>query len=413
MKIIIITQYFWPENFRINDLAVHLVERGHEVIVLTGMPNYPEGRFFPGYGFFKKLRQEYNGVKVFRVPLFPRGSGRGMRLALNYASFALCASFFTPFLYKEKYDLIFVFEPSPITVGLPAIALKKIISAPIMLWVQDLWPESLSATDAVKSQTILNLVSRLVRLIYQGCDKILVTSRAYVTSIEKLGIDSSRISYFPQSVESIYQPLVLELDAPERVIMPEGFRVVFAGNIGAAQDFGTILDAADILKDYTNIHWIIIGDGRLRAWVEAQIQKRKLAKTVHLLGRYPVELMPRFFSLADVLMVTLKRAPIFALTVPGKIQSYMACGKPIIAALDGEGARMIEESGSGIVCPTENSDLLAKAVFKMYQMPAVQRENMGKQGRDYYEANFDQNMLIDRLERWAQELCKKVSYTDI
>jgi colanic acid biosynthesis glycosyl transferase WcaI len=406
MKIIIVTQYFWPENFRINDLAVNLVQRGHEVTVFTGVPNYPEGRFYPNYGLFRNLRQDYNGVKVIRVPILSRGSGTGIRLALNYMSFALCASFFAPFLCKRKYDLIFVFEPSPITVGLPALVLKKIISSPIMFWVQDLWPESLSATGAVQSRTILNLVSRLVKLIYRRCDKILVTSRAYVSSIEKYGIESARILYFPQYVESIYQPLVLASDASERAIMPEGFRVVFAGNIGAAQDFGTILDAAGILKEYTDIQWIIIGDGRMRTWVVEQVQQRKLMKTVHLLGRYPVESMPRFFSLADVLMVTLKRAPIFSLTIPGKVQSYMACGKPIIAALDGEGARLIEESGSGIVCPTENPDFLAKAVLGMYRMPAVQREEMGKHARDYYTENFEQNMLLNRFEEWAQELCK-------
>ena len=404
MKIIIVTQYFWPENFRINDLAVNLVQRGHEVTVLTGIPNYPEGRFYPNYGFFRNVRQDYNGVKIIRVPLLSRGSGTGIRLALNYVSFALCATFFAPFLCKWKYDLIFVFEPSPITVGLPALVLKKITAAPIMFWVQDLWPESLSATGAVQSRTIINLVSRIVKLIYQGCDKILVTSRAYVTSIEKYGIESARILYFPQYVEPIYKPLVLAYDASERAIMPVGFRVVFAGNIGAAQDFGSILDAADILKAFTDIQWIIIGDGRMRTWVVEQVQQRKLTKTVHLLGRYPVESMPRFFSLADVLMVSLKRAPIFSLTVPGKVQSYMACGKPIIAALDGEGARMIEESGAGIVCPTENPDMLAKAVMRMYGMPEVQREEMGKHARDYYTANFEQNMLLNKFEEWAQEL---------
>jgi glycosyltransferase involved in cell wall biosynthesis len=182
--------------------------------------------------------------------------------------------------------------------------------------------------------------------------------------------------------------------------MPKVF-IVFAGNIGAAQDFGTILDAADILKDYPDIQWIIIGDGRMRTWVEQQVQIRKLTKTVHLLGRYPVESMPSFFA-CRCLMVTLKRA-IFALTVPGKVQSYMACGKPIIASLDGEGARMIEESGSGIVCPTENPGILAKAVLKMYQMPAVQRE-IWVNCRDYYEANFEQNMLLDRFEKWAKTM---------
>lgn len=407
MNVLIVTQYFWPENFRINDLAIGLLERGHNVTVLTGIPNYPDGKFFEGYKFFNKSVENYLGVKVLRVPLVPRGKGGGLRLALNYISFAFCASLLGPFYCREKFDLIFVFEPSPITVGLPALVLKKLRSIPIMFWVQDLWPESLSATGAVRSEKIITIVTWLARMIYKGCDKILVTSRAYLGKIERLGVSSDSLCYFPQSAEELYQPLVMESNAPEHGLMPTGFRVIFAGNIGAAQDFGTILDAAERLKDYSEIHWVIIGDGRMRTWVEQQVKERGLSRSFHLLGRYPLESMPHFFALADVMLVTLKREPIFALTLPGKIQSYLACGKPVIAALDGEGGHLIEESKAGLSCPAEDSHALAEAILRMYKMPKSELENMGKHGREFYLANFERNMLIDRLQSWMQELLKR------
>ena len=187
---------------------------------------------------------------------------------------------------------------------------------------------------------------------------------------------------------------------------------MFAGNLGVAQDFGTILDAAEQLKDYPDIHWVIIGDGRRRAWVEQEVLNRGLQDVVHLLGRHPMETMPRFFSLADALLVTLKKEPIFALTIPSKVQSYLACAKPIIAGLDGEGARVVEESGSGFTCPAENPEALAETVLKMYRMPASEREAMGRRGRVYFDKEFERNMLLDRMEGWMKELVAQKSVTN-
>lgn len=406
MKVLIVSQYFWPENFRINDLAAGLVERGHAVTVLTGIPNYPGGKFFSGYSWCKKTREKYQGVRILRVPLLPRGNGSGVKLALNYLSFAFSACFLAPFLCRGKFDLIFVFEPSPITVGLPAILLKKIKSLPILFWVQDLWPESLSATGAVRSPCILSLIERLTRIIYQRCDRILVTSRAYLPSIQGFGVDPGKLLFFPQSVEELYQPVTVEAGAVEDLLMPKGFRVLFAGNIGAAQSFATILAAAEKLIACPDIQWIIIGDGRMRAWVEEEIQRRSLTGAVHLLGRHPVESMPSFFALADGLLVTLKKEPLFALTIPGKVQSYLACGKPIIAALDGEGSSLVRDAHAGLTCPAEDADALADIVLAMYRMPQTQREEMGQSGLRYYKANFDRDMLISQLESWMLEVVK-------
>jgi glycosyltransferase involved in cell wall biosynthesis len=399
LRVLIVTQYFWPENFRINDLAEGLRDKGHEVAVLTGKPNYPSGRFFAGYGFFKRSKDSYNGIPVTRVPMVPRGAGTALRLTVNYISFAFFASLLAPFRYREKPDAILVYEPSPITVGLPALVLKKIRGAPIFFWVQDLWPESLSATGMVRSAWVLRQVERLVRFIYKHCDRILVQSRAFVGPMTRLGVEVDRIEYFPNSAEELYQPMVAPDGAPKGVNLPNGFRVMFAGNIGAAQDFETILGAAEKLKSYPDIRWIVLGDGRMAAWVKEEINRRGLSEIVYLLGRYPVETMPRFFALSDALLVTLRKDPIFALTIPSKVQSYLACGRPIVAALNGEGARVIDEAGAGLSVPAEDAEQLAGAVLKLYIMPKAEREAMGAKGRVYYLENFERNLLIDRLDK--------------
>jgi colanic acid biosynthesis glycosyl transferase WcaI len=404
LNVLIVTQYFWPEDFRINDFALSLAKCGHSVTVLTGKPNYPQGSFFSGYGWFRRSREDFNGVDVLRVPLIPRGNGGGLRLSLNYLSFALCAIFLAPFVCKGKFDLILVYQPSPITVGLPAIFLKSIKRCPIMFWVQDLWPESLSATGAINSKLILTMIGRMVRFIYSRCDCILVQSQAFRAPIADIGIAIERIIYFPNSAEDLYQPMTLGPTAPEPAGIPKGFRVMFAGNIGAAQDFETILQAAELLKHNSQIQWIILGEGRLFPWLKDQVVKRELESQIHLMGRHPVESMPTFFALADAMLVTLRDDPIFSLTIPAKIQSYLACGKPIIAGLNGEGARIVEESGGGITSPAQNPVRLAEAVLAMSKMALQHRLDMGVRGRRYFEENFERGVLISQFEQHMDRL---------
>ena len=403
MKVLIVTQYFWPEDFRINDLALGLKQRGWEVTVLTGKPNYPRGSFFEGYGFLKRSRDSYEGIPIIRIPLLPRGGGGAVRLVANYLSFALLASILGPLYCRGKFDAIFVYEPSPITVAIPAMVLKRLLGAPIFFWIQDLWPETLSATGMVRSPFILRIVEKLVRYIYRRCDHLLIQSRAFAGPVQQLGANPDRIVYFPNSAEELYQPLSLPEDASERGLLPAGFRVMFAGNIGASQDFATILAAAERLSIYKEIHWVVLGDGRMAGWVAQEVRRRGLSDHVHLLGKYPVTDMPRFFALADAMLVTLKRDPIFALTIPSKIQSYLACGRPVIAALDGEGARIIEEAGAGMAVPAQDSAALADAVLAMYRLSPERRATMGTSGRTYFLANFERNLLLDRLDRQMKE----------
>ncbi len=403
MRILIVSQYFWPEEFRINDIAEGLVERGYEVTVLTGFPNYPKGQLEKGYSWLGPYSESFGGVKIIRVPLITRGKGKSLRLVFNYISFVLTASLAGPIFCKGKFDAIFVYQPSPVTVGIPARILGKIKKAPILFWVQDLWPESLTATNAIKSGWIIKKVGHLVRWIYKGCHKILVQSKAFVEPVQKMGVAKNNIYYFPNSAEAFYQPEPAETqwNGPE---LPEGFRVMFAGNIGKAQSFETILSAAEILMPHKHIQWVIVGDGREIPWLRREIEQRGLHKSFHLMGRHPVETMPLWFSQADVMLASLSKDPIFSMTIPAKVQSYLACGRPIIASIDGEGSRIVEESNSGIGVGAQDSKALADAVLAMSRMTKAEREAMGKNAHQYFQTHFSRERLLDRLEGWFKEV---------
>lgn len=403
MRVLVLSQYFWPENFRINDLVSGLVERSHEVTVLTGLPNYPSGKLFDGFSFGGPYMGDFGGAEIVRVPLIPRGNGRALRLLLNYVSFAVSASLLGSLRCKGPYDAIFVFEPSPITVGIPARLISWVKGTPIMFWVQDLWPESLSATGTVRSPRILGAVAFLARWVYRGCEKVLVQSEAFVQPLMDRGVGLEKIRYFPNSAEALYQ-------APHAGVgwagppLPKGFRVMFAGNIGVAQSIETILEAAELLRVYADIHWIFVGDGRMAPWLKNEVSRRALEDCVHLVGQFPLATMPAWFAQADLMLACLRRAPAFALTIPSKIQSYLACAKPIVAALDGEGARVLTSSGAGIAVPAENANELADAVLKIYRMDPEVRKVLGQNGRQYYEKHFDREKLLDKLEFWLSEL---------
>ncbi|HEX6739041.1 MAG TPA: glycosyltransferase family 4 protein [Vicinamibacteria bacterium] len=402
MRVLIVTQYFWPESFRVNDLALGLQERGHEVTVLTGMPNYPTGRLFPGYGLFRPARESYHGIPVLRVPLLPRGGSR-WRLALNYAWFVASASLLGPLRARGPFDVILAYEPSPIFVGLPAALLRRLKRAPLLFWVQDLWPESLAATGAAPSPLVLGPVRALVRFIYRRCDRVLVQAEGFRPRVEAVGARPDTIAYFPNWAESFYRPVEVEAGAPERAEMGDGFRVLFAGNIGAAQSFETILAAAERLRGRAGLRLLVMGDGHRRAWLEEEVRARGLGERVHLMGSRPATSMPRYFALADALLVTLRRDPIFALTVPSKLQTYLACGRPVVAALDGEGARIVEEAQAGLACPAEDAAGLAAAISSLYDRPRAERETMGRNARSYFEAHFEREALLTQLEGWMRE----------
>jgi colanic acid biosynthesis glycosyl transferase WcaI len=412
-RVLVISQYFFPENFRINDLVEGMVARGHEVTVLTGLPNYPSGRWHEGYRpLLGPWRERLFGASVIRVPMFSRGSSAGWRLVLNYLSFAFSASTLGAFRAHGRYDAIFVFEPSPVTVGIPAAVCRALTGAPILFWVLDLWPESVIAASRLRARWLLAPVEAMTRWIYRRCDRVLAQSRAFFGPLERQGVQPDQLRYFPSWAESIYRPVDREAAsrgngiAPLSPVLPAGFKVLFAGNIGVAQDFPTILAAAERLRERRDIHWLIAGDGRMRGWLEAEIERRGLGRCVRLLGALPLEDMPNLFARADALLVTLRDEPIFALTIPGKIQSYLACARPVIAALNGEGAEVIRRARAGIACAAEDPEALAKAVAALAALPASERDAIGARARACYLAQFDREQAFAQLERWIAELRK-------
>jgi colanic acid biosynthesis glycosyl transferase WcaI len=405
MHILVISQYFWPENFRINDLVSDFVERGHRVTVLTGVPNYPEGRVFDDYRKNPSAFLSYLGARVIRVPMTARGNG-AISLLLNYFTYALSASLLGSWrLRRESIDVIFVYEPSPVTVGIPGALMRRLLGAPLVFWVLDLWPETLKAVGVIQSRSGLGLVALLVRWIYRRCDLILAQSKSFIPQIRAYSDLSKRVEYFPSWAESLFGAGFEASAAPEVPSQSGAFTVMFAGNIGEAQDFPSILNAAELLSvSHPHIRWIIVGDGRLGDWVSQEVKRRNLESNVFLLGRFPVERMPSFFRSADALLVTLKSEPIFAMTIPGKLQSYLASGKPIVAMLDGEGARLLQESGAGIAAPSGDAAKLAAAVVSVSEMPEPERALMGRNGAELYAQEFERNTLLDRLELWMKQL---------
>lgn len=397
MKILVVTQYFYPENFKINDLVQSLVQRGYKVDVLTGLPNYPSGKWYDGYGLTTIGEYAWEGARIYRVPMMPRFSSKGWQLAINYFSFAYIASILGPFMCRGDYDRIFVYEPSPFTVGFPAIVMRKIKSAPVVFWVQDLWPESLSATGAVKSGWILKLVGFMVRRIYRSCDHVLVQSRGFVEPAIRAGADPHRISYFPNWAEDFYIP---KQASSTTVPIPDGFKIMFAGNMGAAQSLDTIIEAMTVLKDKVeDINWIMIGDGRRKQWMQDRVKKLGLDDTVIFAGRQPAEHMPEYFAHADIMLATLADEEIFSYTVPAKIQTYMACGRPLVVALNGEGNRIVQESGAGYAVAAGDGRALANAILDFYHKSEEERAVMGKAALEYSELHFNKQYLITELEK--------------
>jgi len=371
--------------------------RGHEVTVLTGKPNYPAGKVFDTYRQNPDDFSKYEGARVFRVPMLARGQG-SFRLFLNYLSFVVGAGIWGAWqLRGQSFDVIFVYEPSPVTVGLPAILLGRLKRVPVVFWALDLWPETLAAIGIVRSPRVLGWIGLLVRFIYNHCTIILGQSKGFLDSIIKYCADPQKVRYFPSWAEGVFSQSNT-VKAPEILCCEGVFTVLFAGNVGEAQDMPAVLDAAERLKGNSSIRWVIVGDGRKSDWLLTEVARRELQSNVLLLGRFPIDRMPSFYAHADALLVPLKKDPVFSMTIPGKVQSYLMSGIPLIGMLDGEGAAVIELARAGFICPAGDSSALVGAILKMAALSVEERVRLGMNGREYAETEFGRNMLMGRLE---------------
>ncbi|MEQ1917193.1 MAG: glycosyltransferase family 4 protein [Gallionella sp.] len=341
---------------------------------------------------------------VHRIPLLGRGQG-GVRLGLNYLSFVVSGLLFAPWLLRKRsYDVIFVYAPSPILKAIPAIFLGKLKGCPVVLWVQDLWPESLSATGHVKNRVVLKLVEQVVGFIYRHVDLLLVQSRSFVAPVRALAADTP-ILYYPNSVDESFA-VPAKQSPPSIEGLEAEFTVMFAGNIGNAQAVAVIVAAAELLKEHKDIAFVVLGEGSRWVWMKEQKQERQL-HNLYLPGRYPVDTMPAFMQSASALLVTLADQEIFKATIPSKVQAYLAAGRPVIACLNGEGAELVVEAGAGLAVPAEDAQALAGAVLRLFQLPTAERDLMGERGRLYYRQHFAHDRLVDELIGHLKSVSKR------
>ena len=390
-KILVICQYYKPEPFRISDICEEMVRRGHEVHVVTGYPNYPEGILYDGYGKGKHVDEVLNGVKIHRCYTVPRGAGAVKRM-LNYYSYAISS---TKYVLSKKcvasdgapFDVIFCNQLSPIMMANAAIAYKKKYKVPIIMYCLDLWPESLIAGGITRESPIYKYYHHVSKKIYRQMDKILITSCMFSDYIrDEFAINHNKIEYLPQYAEGIFEQTPAKKETGI-------FDFMFAGNIGTVQSIETIIKAAEILKN-APVKFHIIGSG---TDLDRLQKLSRHLKNVIFYGRRPLKEMPEFYAKADAMLVTLTADPVLSLTLPGKVQSYMASGKPIIGAIDGETKSVIEAAQCGFCGKAGNAEELAENINKFIDAE-TDRVTMGKNARRFYEKNFEEKLFMDKLE---------------
>jgi len=396
--ILVVAQYFYPEQFRINDICEEWVKRGYKVTVLTGIPNYPQGKYYKGYGLFRKRRENYRGIDVRRIPLIPRGK-RSFMLILNYLSFVISGFFFSK-LTRLHADHVFIYEVSPMTQALPGIWFAKRRNIPCTLYVMDLWPENIEIVAGIKNKRILNFVGKIVDKIYENCDRILTSSTSFVELIEKRGISRQKLEFWPQYAENFYRPLPKESVEESRIPQDGKFNILFAGNIGFAQGLEILPETAQILKkrNCNSVRFNLVGDGRAKIDLRNKIKENGVEEYFNFIDRQPAMSIPGFMAVSDASLLCLSKSKVFETTIPGKTQSYMACGIPIIVSADGEVCEIIRLSGSGFCSPAGDPEGLASVIIEMSNLPKERLHEMGNRALDYYEKNFDKNRLLDRMD---------------
>ena len=394
--ILVISQYFYPESFRINDMCREWVKRGYRVTVVTGIPNYPEGRFYKGYGWFKKRREVWEGVQILRLPLISRGKS-SLRLICNYLSFVFFGWWWKLFT-RLRADLVFTFEVSPMTQALLGVWYARKRRVPHYLYVQDLWPENVEIIMGIKNRCIIGPIERMVRRIYRSCDGILATSPSFVQQIRKrLDTNREKVVYVPQYAEDFYVPMP-KCAVPS--IPDDGrFKIVFTGNIGRAQGLDILPRTAALLRQMheDDVCFVIVGGGRYREEFYKDIEDRHVSSSFVLIDRQPPQDVPRLLSACDAAFISFMDNALFANTIPAKLQSYMACAMPILASACGETERILREASCGICCPIGDEQALAQAILRMKAMPQEQLRAYGEASRAYYEQTFSKQTVTDQL----------------
>lgn len=393
--ILVVSQYFYPEQFRINDICAEWINRGYEVTVLTGIPNYPQGKFFDGYSYIKKRREKWNGINIIRIPLIARHNN-SICLAMNYASF-VASGFFWNVLNNINADLVFTYEVSPMTQALVGVWYAKAKHIPHYIYITDLWPENVEVITGIHNKFVLNRIQAMSDYVYRNSKKVLTSSRSFIKAIAKRRIPKDRIEYWPQYAEDFYQPLSIPADTeiPEDNLL----NIVFAGNIGYAQGLGILVKVALMLKkNNTLVRFVLIGDGRFLPELKSEIAKHDVNEYFFFIDRKPAEEIPKYLSNADVALISLSKSKVFSITIPAKTQSCMACGIPLIVSADGEVQKIISEARAGLVSNAEDAEGLYKNILEMSEMSKQELKRFGSNALNYSKKHFDKNKLLDRID---------------
>jgi colanic acid biosynthesis glycosyl transferase WcaI len=405
MRVLILSHWYQPEPVaKPHQMAKELVARGHQVTSITGFPNYPSGRVYPGYRLAWRLWEERNGVHVLRLPMYPNHSKSGIRRALNLLSFASSAAILGPVL-SAPADVIWVYDA--LMSGIPARWIGWWRRAPFIYEVQDMWPETLTATGMLTSDWMIRCVSRVAHFVYARAAAVTVISPGFKRNLVSKGVVADKIHVIPNwANEDVYRPLPPDPALAIEHGLAGRFNVIYGGNLGAAQALRDVIKAAELLQDLPQVQFVLIGDG-VEELALRQMVKELGLDNVRFLGRQPAERMPYFFALADALLVHLKRNPLFEITIPSKTVAYLACGRPIVSCVEGDAAQVVQNAGAGLVCPSQDPAALAQAVRDLYAMPVEQREAMGQSGRQAFLENYTRAVLMDRYEALFTDIAKQ------
>ena len=396
-NILIISPLFNPEMNRVNDIVDYFLDSKYKVTVLCPIPNYPQGKYYKNYSIFKKRYEKIDDLTIFRVLVYPRKNGSKINLFLNYLSFIIFSIIPAIILSFRKFDLIFVNQLSPITIAIPGIIIKKIKRIPLIMWVTDLWPESVKDGANLKSNFLPNMLLPIVKYIYKNCSEILVSSKSFINSVAEK-TNNKKITYMPQWSEEIFTKNSRSNFIYEPMEKIEGFKILFAGNIGVAQDFDSIINAMNEVKQY-DIHLVVLGEGRAKKDALKKVEEYHLTNSISFLGSFPLETMPYFFSKSDAFLISLKKSNIFSRTIPSKTQPYMSSGKPILTNADGEVSRIINEARCGLTANSGDYITLSENMVKLSKQSQEEIKIMSKNSKQYYEKNFNRKDILINLEQ--------------
>lgn len=397
LRVGVIAQWYPPEpDIRIRTLAQGLAGRGHSVTVVTGFPNYPDGALYPGYRLRWRQWEADGPVRVLRVPLYPDHSPSVIRRAANYLSFAGAAAILAPPLIGPL-DVVWAYQP-PLTVAVPAIAVSALRGAPYIIEVQDLWPDTLIASGMTSEGILTRVIDRAARVVYRLATAVSVISPGFEQRLLQRGVPAAKVHVIPNWADTAhYAPRPTDAGLASEIGLDSTFTVVYGGNLGPAQGLANVLRAAAMLAPEDGIHFVFVGTG-----VEHDMLV-EMAGALHLrnvtfLGRKAPEEMSRYLSLGDVLLVHLRRDPLFEVTIPSKTLTYLAMGRPILGVVTGDPADVIRDAGAGLTCAQDDPAALVDAVRRLRDMTAAQRAAMGALARQAFDKHYSAPALIDRYE---------------